>query len=204
MRLVVIAGDRRPQSATLAVAAVAADVISQVTGLAGGYELIDLSALAPRLLQAAPCPVVEDAAEQAVTADLLLVASPTVKGSYSGLLKVFLDLLPQRALAGTVGLPLLVTDAPEHALAVDVYLRPLLVELGCLVPTPGLAVPAAGPGPLDSILYPWAAQVAKSLGAVFPAVPAEPRSRQCPPEPRSRSTRLKRVPGSRAGRHSVP
>ena len=95
-----------------------------------------------------------------------------MKGSYSGLLKVFFDLLPERALAGTVGLPLLVTDTPEQALAVEVYLRPLLVELGCLVPTPGLAVPAADLSPLDSVLYPWAAQVSKVLGAVFPAVPA--------------------------------
>ncbi len=47
---------------------------------------------------------------------------------------------------------------------------PLLVELGCLVPTPGLAVPASDLGLLDSILYPGAAQVSKALGAVFPAV----------------------------------
>jgi FMN reductase len=167
MRLVTVVGDPKPQPGIVALATTAARVISQVAGL-GGHELIDLAALGGRLLQPTPCPAVEDAIEQVLTADLLLVATPALKRSYSGVLKVFFDLLPDRALTGTVALPLLVTNAPEQALAVDVHLRPLLVGLGCLVPTPGLAVPESELRSADSILYPWAAQVSKGLGAVLP------------------------------------
>jgi FMN reductase len=168
MRLVTVVGDPKSQPGIMALAATAAEVISQVAGLTGGNELIDLSALGGRLLQPTPCPAVEDAIEQVITADLLLVASPALKGSYSGMLKVFFDLLPERALAGAVALPLLVTNVPQQALAVDVHLRPLLVELGCLVPTPGLAVPGSELRSVDRILYPWAAQVSKGLGAILP------------------------------------
>jgi FMN reductase len=183
MRLVTVVGDATPQSATLVVAAAAADVISQVAGEADGYELIDLSALAPRLLQAAPCPVVEDAVEQLVTADLLLVASPAVQGSYSGLLKVFLDLLPRRALAGSVAMALMLMKSARHALAVDVHLRPLLVELGCLVPSPGLAVVEPDLCALDSVLYPWAAQVTRTFGGLPSPVPPSTRPPMPPPIP---------------------
>ena len=87
-------------------------------------------------------------------ADLVVVTSPTFKGSYTGLLKVFLDRLPHRALAGTIALPLLVMGAPRHALAVEVHLRPLLVELGATVPTPGLAVLESQLDDLGGVLRP--------------------------------------------------
>lgn len=56
-------------------------------------------------------------------------------------------------------LPLLVMGSPRHALAVDVHLRPLLVELGANVPTPGLAVVEADIDRLDDVLAEWAANV---------------------------------------------
>jgi FMN reductase len=47
--------------------------------------------------------------------------------------------------------------SPRHALAVEVHLRPLLVELGATVPTPGLAVVESDLGRIDEILAEWAA-----------------------------------------------
>jgi FMN reductase len=99
-------------------------------------------------------------------ADLLLVASPTYKGTYTGLLKVFLDQMPHQALVGTVAFPLLVMRLPQHALAVEVHLRPLLVELGANVPTPGLAVLETALDTLDEVLRPWAVRVAADLREV--------------------------------------
>ena len=111
-----------------------------------------------------PCAAVEDAADQVLSADLLLVASPTFKGTYSGLLKVFLDRLPYKGLQDTTALPLLVMNSPLHALAVDVHLRPLLVELGASVPAPGLAVLESELDELDRVLHPWTSQVTDALG----------------------------------------
>ena len=149
--------------ARTAVAAAAAEAIALAAGIDEGYEIIDLSVLSRRLLLPEPSMAVEDATELVTRADLLLVASPTFKGTYTGLLKVFLDRLPYRGLDGTAALPLLVMASPQHALAVDVHLRPLLVELGATVPTPGLAVLESELGRLDGVLRPWANRVARLL-----------------------------------------
>ena len=165
MRLAVIVGNPKPASRTYAVAAAAARAIARAAGLQGEPEMIDLSGLAPRLLATAPSAAVEDALDQVGRADLLLVASPTFKGTYTGLLKVFIDRLPHRGLESVIALPLLVMKSPRHALAVEVHLRPLLVELGATVPTPGLAVLESDLGRLGDILEPWAASAAGVLAS---------------------------------------
>jgi len=165
MRFVIVVGNPKPASRTLIVATAAADAVTRAAGLAGDRETVDLSVLARHLLLPEPSPAVEDAIEQVIAADLLLVASPTYKGTYTGLLKVFLDRLPHRALEGTMALPLLVMAAPQHAPAVHAYLRPLLAELGAAVLTSGLAVLEADLDELDAVLEPWAERVAGALGA---------------------------------------
>ena len=69
--------------------------------------------------------------------DLLVVASPTYKATYTGLLKSFFDRYGNDALAGTVSVPVMTGAAPVHTLAPEVHLRPLLVELGSSIPTRG-------------------------------------------------------------------
>jgi FMN reductase len=160
VRFVTLVGNPKPGSRTLTVAAAAAEAIAVAAGLHEPHEIIDLSVLSRRLLLPGPSAAVEDATELVSGADLLLVASPTFKGTYTGLLKVFLDRLPYRCLEGTAALPLLVMASPQHALAVEVHLRPLLVELGATVPTPGLAVLESDLGRMDAVLRPWAARVA--------------------------------------------
>jgi FMN reductase len=176
VRFTVIVGNPRPASRTLAVATAAADAITRSIGLSPGYELVDLSALSRRLLLPEPSAAVEDAVAAVLGADLLLVASPTFKATYTGLLKVFLDRLPYRGLDGTHALPLLVMNSPEHRLAVDLHLRPLLVELGATVPTPALAVLESDLVRLDDVVRPWAAQVTEVLGlaAAAAATVAQP------------------------------
>jgi FMN reductase len=60
----------------------------------------------------------------------VVVGTPVYKAAYSGVLKTFLDLLPPRALAGKVVLPLMTGGTPAHALALDYALRPVLMALG--------------------------------------------------------------------------
>jgi FMN reductase len=163
LSFVILAGNPRPQSRTLQVARLAADAVSRATGRPEGHEVVDLSGLSRRLLLDEPSPAVEDAVEQVTTAGLLLVASPTYKGTYTGLLKVFLDRLDYQALSGVTALPMLVMRVPQHALAVDVHLRPLLTELGASVPGPGLAFLESDLDRAASVLDPWAARVAAAL-----------------------------------------
>jgi len=64
------------------------------------------------------------------SADAVVVTTPVYKAAYCGLLKVFLDLLPQYALRGKQVLPLATGGVLAHALAVDYALRPVLISLG--------------------------------------------------------------------------
>ena len=88
-------------------------------------------------------------------ADVLVVACPNYKGTYTGLLKLFLDQLPSNGLAGVVAVPLMVGAAAHQALAVEVHLRPVLVELGASVPTRGLYVLEGELADLDAVLAAW-------------------------------------------------
>jgi FMN reductase len=60
----------------------------------------------------------------------VVVSTPIYKASFSGVLKSFLDLLPQFGLAGKVVLPLATGGSLAHVLAIDYALRPVLLALG--------------------------------------------------------------------------
>ena len=70
----------------------------------------------------------------------IVVGTPIYKAAYSGVLKTFLDLLPARAFAGKVVVPLMTGGTPAHALALDYALRPVLVALGSRAVLSGLFV----------------------------------------------------------------
>ena len=71
------------------------------------------------------------------TADAVVVTTPVYKAAYGGLLKTFLDLLPQFALEGKVVLPVATGGTPAHVLVVDYALRPVLASLAPSSITPG-------------------------------------------------------------------
>ena len=71
-------------------------------------------------------------------ADAIVIATPVYKAAYSGVLKVFLDLLPQSALRGKTVLPLATGGSPHHMLALDYALRPVLQSLAARHILPGV------------------------------------------------------------------
>jgi FMN reductase len=73
---------------------------------------------------------VANAVAQVAKADGIVLATPTYKAAYSGLLKVFLDLLPQFGFAGKAVLPLATGGSVAHVLALDYALRPVISSLG--------------------------------------------------------------------------
>ena len=74
-------------------------------------------------------PAIIDAAARLEKADGLIVATPVYKAAFSGLLKTWLDLMPQFGLAGKVVLPLATGGSVAHALALDYALRPVLTSM---------------------------------------------------------------------------
>jgi FMN reductase len=73
---------------------------------------------------------VSQAIGQVAQAKVIVVATPVYKAAYSGVLKVFLDLLPQDAFVGKTILPLATSGSASHMMALDYALRPVLQSLG--------------------------------------------------------------------------
>ncbi|MBZ5737587.1 NADPH-dependent FMN reductase [Nocardioides mangrovi] len=133
-RVSVVVGNPKPQSRTFAAATYLA---RELTGREPDH-VVDLTTFGARLLDWQD-PVVADVVDQVGDADLVVVASPTYKGTYTGLLKLFLDRFATDGLRG-VAVPLMLGAGPGHALAPELSLRPVLTEIGGLVPAKGLYV----------------------------------------------------------------
>ncbi|WBS00893.1 NADPH-dependent FMN reductase [Pseudoduganella sp. SL102] len=73
--------------------------------------------------------VVRAALAEVADADAVIVATPVYKAAYAGVLKAFLDLLPQNGLAGKIVLPVATGGSQSHLLALDYALRPVLHAL---------------------------------------------------------------------------
>ncbi|MGX9236433.1 MULTISPECIES: NADPH-dependent FMN reductase [Pantoea] len=74
-------------------------------------------------------PAILALSEDLAQADGLVIATPVYKASFSGALKTVLDLLPERALAQKVVLPLASGGSAGHMLALDYALKPVLNAL---------------------------------------------------------------------------
>lgn len=130
---VVVVGNPKPASRT----ADAGRRLAAALG-ANGIELIDVITLGPGLLGWGD-PGVAAAVRKVQSADIAIVASPTFKAAYSGLLKLFLDQFSTgTGLQNVVAVPLMLGAAPGHQMVPEVMLKPVLVELGAIVPAPAL------------------------------------------------------------------
>jgi FMN reductase len=139
--------------------------VALANALASGPPVtVDLAALGPAVLDPADDRAAA-ATEQVLSADVLVVASPTYKATYSGLLKAFLDRLVTGSLAGATAVPMLLGGAPNHQLAIDVHFTPLLLELGARVPVRGLFILEHEVCEFEAFASRWAAKQAPSLAA---------------------------------------
>lgn len=76
---------------------------------------------------------IADALRAIEEASIVIVATPVYKAAYSGLLKAFIDLLPQSGLQDKAVLPIATGGSSAHLLALDYALRPVLASLGARV-----------------------------------------------------------------------
>jgi FMN reductase len=161
VRIVAVVGNPRPASRTHGLArTLAAELAHVLPGATPGEA--DLAALGPRVFDQSDADA-SAAVRLVLAADILVVASPTYKATYSGLLKVFLDRLATGSLAGKAAVPVLLGGAPNHQLAVDVHFTPLLLELGAAVPVRGLFVLESEVESFPDFAAKWAAANAAAL-----------------------------------------
>lgn len=128
LRVVALAGSPTPRSRSTALLRAA---LAALSGL-GPAALIELRELPAAALVQGDIghPGLAEPLSAVAAADVVLVATPIYQASFSGLLKSFLDLLPQRALSGKTVLPLATGGSAAHLLAIDYALKPVLGALG--------------------------------------------------------------------------
>ena len=153
-KIAVITGNPKPDSRTHSVAVAVSDLLAKETGESADRVVIDLANYAPRLFDWTDTELTSLSAEVAA-ADIAIFASPTYKATYTGLLKVFLDRYPNNGLAGVTAVPVMTGGWPGHLLAVEVHLRPVLVELAATVPSRGLYVTEPELADLNAAVAKW-------------------------------------------------
>jgi FMN reductase len=129
MNIVSISGSPSPRSRSAWLLGLAC---GRLAGPACSVHEIALRELPPAALVAGDAgdAAVQRAVQAVLQADVVIVATPIYKAAYSGLLKLFLDLLPADALRGKPVLPLATGGSLAHLLALDYALKPVLAALG--------------------------------------------------------------------------
>jgi len=134
-RTAVVVGNPKPASRTLAAATWLA---TQLSG-AEPDLVVDLGTVGAALLDWSD-PTVGELVASVGAADLVVIASPTYKGTYTGLLKLFLDRFAGGTGLSGIAVPFLLGGSPAHSLAPELSLRPVLTEIGATVPGRGLYI----------------------------------------------------------------
>jgi FMN reductase len=134
--VVVISGHPCPGSRTLSLAKELGKRIAERRGEAT-FAMVDVAELGTGLLEPADGATGE-ALLEVQDATVLIVATPTYRGSYSGALKVLLDQLPANALAGVIAVPVVTAEVQPQAETAEAFLARLLRELGADVVDFGL------------------------------------------------------------------
>ena len=161
MSTAVVVGNPKADSRTLRVARAVADALADrlpdtsVGGTGTDRLVVDLADVGAELFDP-ESKRVNDLLQAVAGSDLVIVASPTFKATYTGLLKSFFDRYGSNALSSTVAVPVMTGAGSIHALAPEVHLRPLLVELGAATPTRGLYVTEPQFDDLDAVIGTWA------------------------------------------------
>lgn len=134
MTVAIVAGNPKPGSRTL-------DAATRLAMALSGSEpdhVIDIIEHGSTLLGWGD-PSVTAAVERVRSSQLVVVASPTFKAAYSGVLKLFLDQFATgEGLRDVTAVPLMLGAGPAHHMAPELTLKPVLAELGATMPAPGL------------------------------------------------------------------
>ena len=157
----VVVANPKPGSRTRQVA----ESIAAALLPAGSTEpmVIDLADHAGDLLRW-PSDATDALVERITGSDLVVLATPTYKSTFTGLLKALLDRVPALGLAGVTVVPVMSGGDRMHAMAPNQTLVPILLELGAMVPGRGHFIVIGDATDLDAVAAGIAAEVAAALG----------------------------------------
>lgn len=160
LKVSIVCGNPNPGSRTVAAAKRLADAL----GDRDPYTL-ELSEIASELFDY-KSGVVAAAKAKLLDADVVIVASPTYKASYTGLLKAFLDHYAAGDLAGIAAIPFMTIGSDRHYLAAETQLRPVLVELGSTVATSSFVIATNELDHIDDVINDWMARNAHGMAVL--------------------------------------
>ncbi|MEV0043984.1 NAD(P)H-dependent oxidoreductase [Nocardia rhamnosiphila] len=160
LKLCILCGNPKTGSRTLGIASSLGDQLL----VDGAYEstVIDLSAHSDQIFTW-PSDIMTEFTTAITECDLLIVASPTYKATYTGMLKAFLDRLPADGLKDVLTIPVMTGGDLTHSMGPEVNLRPLLVELGACVPSKGLYFVMSDMDKVGDKIQSWVAANSASL-----------------------------------------
>ncbi len=153
--VVALSGNPRVGSRTSEVARYVADHLTARLGFPAPATALEVADVAGQLF-AGTTTDADRYRSTVARAAVVVVATPVYKASYTGLLKAFFDGYPAGGLRGVVAVPVVVSASPAHSFVAEHVLRPLLVELGALVPVKALAVTERELADLEAVVHTWA------------------------------------------------
>jgi FMN reductase len=166
--LTVVVGNPKPDSRTFLIATELGERLADLYG-AQAITSIDLALHADELF-VWPSPKMAELNDVVAASDIVVVASPTYKATYTGMLKAFLDRYPNNGLSGVTAIPLMTAGSPMHAMAPEIGLRPLLVELGASVPTQSFFMLMSQMDELADVLDRWVSTHLSTPGIIGPSL----------------------------------
>lgn len=135
--IVIISGSPTHPSRSFAIASY---VKKLLTAKGNQVEHINVRDLPPEDLVTANfnSPAINQALAQIGQAQAVIVISPVYKASYTGVLKTFFDLVPEKGLSKKIILPIANGGSIAHLLSLEYAFKPLFSILGSQVILPGV------------------------------------------------------------------
>jgi len=127
--IAIISGSPSPSSR---LTGIVASLQSELQQAGAAVELITLRELPPEdlIYTKFDSPFITEALGKIEKADAVVVATPIYKASYTGVVKCFLDMIPQKGLVGKATLPVVIGGTVAHLLVIDYALKPVLAAIG--------------------------------------------------------------------------
>lgn len=181
---VVTAGLSEPSSTRLLADLLAAATAEQL-GPDTVVDVVELRPLAHDLANAFatgfPAGELAEAIEKVVSADGLVAVTPVFTASYSGLFKMFFDVLDTGALEGMPVLVAATAGTARHSLVLDHAMRPMFSYLRAVVVPTGVFAASEDWGGGGSVVGELRSRIDRAAGELASVVDGRPAGRRTDP-----------------------